>query len=515
MLSVRNVTITHERDLRVLMENVSFTVSGRDRLALIGEEGNGKSTLLKLIYDPAMIAPYAAFTGDISANGEKMAYLAQEIPPVWRGRAVYDICVENEDFLNTPPKELSRLCAKLRLRQEACYSNQTVDMLSGGEKVKLQLLLALCSQPTMLLLDEPSNDLDIPTLRFLEEFINTCNLPVIYISHDETLLSRTATRILHLEQAYHKTTPRWTLANVPYDTYMAERAQRLRDQENQALMERREERARQEKLERIYQAVDAAQENISRQDPHGARLLKKKMKAVKSLEKRFEREREDMTQRPNVEYALDATFSGNNKLPLGKVVLSWHMDELTAGERVLSRDIALHMTGGDKVLIVGDNGCGKTTLLREIARHLLARSDLRAGYMPQRYEEMLEEDKTSIEYLHTRGDKEQLTQIRTYLGAFKFTREEMGRKIGELSGGQRAKLILLKMILEDVNVMVLDEPTRNLSPLSAPVMRRQIYDFAGAVIAVTHDRMLIRDWPGRVLQLTGTGLAEIDREKLT
>ena len=120
------------------------------------------------------------------------------------------------------------------------------------------------------------------------------------------------------------------------------------------------------------------------------------------------------------------------------------------------------MQGTDKVLLIGDNGCGKTTLLRRLAQNLLARDDIRAAYMPQRYEETMDEDQSAIAYLHTRGDKEQLTRLRTYLGAFKFSTEEMEHPIRSLSGGQKAKLFFLRMILEDANVLLLDEPTRNL-----------------------------------------------------
>lgn len=514
MLSVRHLTVTHRQDLRELIRDLSFTVSGRDRLAVIGEEGNGKSTLLKLICGAEDAEEYCLHTGRIDCPGERFGYLSQEIPAACRALPVYEYCAAHPAFLETSPRELQRLCAHLQMTGDLCYSDQPAASLSGGEKVKLRLLLLLCGHPTMLLLDEPSNDLDLSTLRFLESFLLDCGLPAVFISHDETLLSRAATRVLHLELAHHKKEPRWTLANVPYAQYMAERAQALERQETMAQMERREERARQERFQRIQQAVEHAQENISRRDPSGGRLLKKKMKAVKSLEHRFEREREDQTERPNIEYAMEASFAGDHSVPAGKCTLEIHFSELRAGDRLLAERIDLTMIGPEKVLIVGENGCGKTTLLRRIAADTAGRRDIRAVFMPQRYEEMLEEDKTPIEYLHTRGDKEQLTRLRTYLGAFKFTREEMEHPIARLSGGQKAKLLWLRVILSDANLLLLDEPTRNLSPLSAPVVRGLMRDFAGAVLAITHDRALIRAWPGRVLRLERGGFIPMTRDEI-
>ena len=514
MLSVRHLSVTHLRDLKELIHDLSFTVSGSDRLAVIGEEGNGKSTLLKLIYDAESVQSYCSHTGDIACPGEALGYLSQELPPESRDLPVYAYCAEHPAFLEISPRELNRLCAQLQLPPDLCYADQPVSSLSGGEKVKLRLLLVLCGHPTLLLLDEPSNDLDLPTLRFLESFILTCGLPAVYISHDETLLSRTATRVLHLEMANHKKEPRWTLANVPYAQYMSERAQALQRQEAQAQMERREERAQQERFQRIQQAVEHAQNTVSRQDPSTGRLLKKKMKAVKSLENRFERERQDQTRRPNIEYALDASFSGDHSLPAGKRTLEFHWQQLRAGERLLATDLQLTLFGAEKILLVGENGCGKTTLLRRIAEELEGRDDIRPIVMPQRYEEALPEKQTPIQYLHTRGDKEQLTQLRTYLGAFKFTTDEMEHPIARLSGGQKAKLLWLRVILSDANLLLLDEPTRNLSPLSAPVVRRLMCDFEGAVLAVTHDRALMSMWPGRVLRMTRAGFVPLSAAEM-
>lgn len=513
MLSVRHLTVTHQKDLRTLISDLSFTVSGTDHLALIGEEGNGKSTLLKLIYDEAQGLEYCEYTGAIDRGGEVFGYLAQEIPPALRRKPVYTFCAAHDAFLNMDFKALNALCADLRLDTALCYSDRPVDSLSGGERIKLQLLLILCKHPTMLLLDEPSNDLDLAGLRFLEQFILHCQLPVIYISHDEKLLARTATSILHLEMAHHKNEPRWTLANMPYLQYMEERSQAIQRQESAALMERREARAQQQRFERIQQAVEHAQATVSRQDPSTGRLLKKKMKAVKSLEHRYEREKARQTERPNIEYALDASYVGHHSVPEGKRMLELHLPVLRAGDSILAENLSLEMTGPEKVLLIGRNGCGKTTLLQHIWNQQKARKDILPFYMPQQYEDVLSMHLTPIQYLHTTGEKDQLTRLRTFLGAFKFTAEEMTHPIQALSGGQKAKLLWLRVILSDANFLILDEPTRNLSPLSSPVIRKLICTFAGAVVAVTHDRTLIENWPGRVMKMDRDGLRPLSRQE--
>ncbi|MBQ8081788.1 MAG: ABC-F family ATP-binding cassette domain-containing protein, partial [Clostridia bacterium] len=280
-------------------------------------------------------------------------------------------------------------------------------------------------------------------------------------------------------------------------------------QEQQALWERREKRARDERFRRIEQAVDHAQATISRADPAGGRLIKKKMKAVKSLERRFEREDREMTQRPNVEWGIDASFDPDIVLPRGKIVVDWAIPALSVGDRILARDVRLRVTGPEKVLIAGPNGCGKSTLLRALWEDLRDRRDLRPFYMPQRLSEALDERLTPEEYLYEGDDKENRTKARVYLGALRFTREETAWPIRDLSGGQKTKLLFLKMILTRADVLLLDEPTRSLSPLSAPRLRDQLAAFPGAVICVTHDRLLIERMGGRLLRLTPEGLTEL------
>ena len=144
--------------------------------------------------------------------------------------------------------------------------------------------------------------------------------------------------------------------------------------------------------------------------------------------------------------------------------------------------------------------------MRIIEQRLQEDLSLRVALMPQHYEDALDMNLTPVAFLNTDGSKEQTTQIRSSLIAMKFSRDELEHPIGSLSGGQKAKVLLLRLMMKRPNVLLMDEPTRNLSPLSAPVMRDVIRNFPGAIICVTHDRILINDWPGRVLKLTKCGL---------
>jgi ATPase subunit of ABC transporter with duplicated ATPase domains len=173
---------------------------------------------------------------------------------------------------------------------------------------------------------------------------------------------------------------------------------------------------------------------------------------------------------------------------------------------VLARGVELMVRGPEKICIVGRNGCGKTTLIRVIADELLRRGDLRAEYMPQNYAEQLDMDRTPVENICRRGDAEERTMVRTFLGALRFTTSEMEHPVRDLSGGQQAKVFLLRMNTSGSNVLLLDEPTRNFSPLSGPVIRRMLKSFPGAVISVSHDRRFIDEVCDKVYELGENGL---------
>lgn len=509
MLQIKNLKITHQKDLRIILENFSFVLNDGDKAVIIGEEGNGKSTLMKWMYNPVLVEDYTECEGVRIINDERLGYLPQELSNEDKKKTVYEFFSETSAFLYQTPKEIANYANKFHVTKEFFYGNQFMETLSGGEKIKAQMIRLMMQEPTVLLLDEPSNDIDIETLEWLEHLIKNWKHIVLFISHDELLIENTANMVIHLEQIHRKTQTRCTVAKMPYKQYIKERLNKFEKQEQKAISDRREKQIRDEKYKRIYQSVEAAQSSVSRQEPAVAKALKDKIHTMKSMERRFEREDENMTEMPEQEEAIFFKIGNETvTIPAGKTVLEYSMDELRIpdGERILAKNIFLRIRGSEKICFIGNNGIGKTIFLKKLVDELSERKDIKIEYMPQNYEELLELEVTPVDFLNKTGDKSEHTKIRTYLGALKYTADEMEHPISELSGGQKAKILLLKMSLSGANILILDEPTRNFSPLSGPIIRKTLREFPGAIISISHDRKYINEVCDKVYCFTQNGL---------
>lgn len=504
MLTIQNLTLIHKKDLTTLVENVTFSVQPGERMALIGEEGNGKSTLLRAIMQDTSIDSYAEVSGRI-VNTYRTGFLPQQLPDELRPLSAYEFFCMEEAFFDQTPRQLGELAARLGLAHDVFYSEQTMGSFSGGERVKLQLARLLMPDPELLLLDEPTNDLDGDTIRFLTDFLKTCGLCVLFVSHDETLLSEAATGVILLERLRRRQAPRASVCRQRYADFVKTREDLFAHQAQVARKEREELDKKMQRYNQIRSKVEHEQNVISRRDPYGSRLLKKKMHTVLSMGRRFEREAQEMTAMPESEEAIFAKLSCQ-PLPGTKVVLDLHLDRLCMGERILSEDIHICVRAVDKICLTGKNGAGKSTLLRHIRDLLKNRADLNVFYMPQDPDDLLDMDKTPLEMLMITGDKEEQVKNAVALGSMKFTGEEMNHPCRALSGGQKAKLMFLMMANSGANVLLLDEPTRNLSPLSGPVIRQLFAEYPGCIIAVSHDALLIREVCTREARLTENGL---------
>lgn len=290
-----------------------------------------------------------------------------------------------------------------------------------------------------------------------------------------------------------------------YNTYVQNREEAIKTQTQRA---RNDEARMNEKEERWRKVHDKVERDLrAERNDHMGRLLKKTMHEVKAKEKIIEREKEFMTKMPEYEEQIFVNYNKERLIENGKCVLSLKLPELEIDGKVLSKDINLEVFGPKKIAIVGKNGAGKTTLLNEIRKNIS--QDLRVEYMPQNYEDGLNLYENAIMYLKTEHTKDEETKIRTYLASLKFTKDEVTQKTQNLSGGQKAKLFFAKMQLKNPEVLLLDEPTRNISPLSLPMITGEMREFGGAIIFVSHDRYFIEEVADEIWELDENGLKRI------
>lgn len=508
MLAIRNLTFYLKKDLRVLLNDFSFVLSEPRKVALIGEEGSGKSTLLKAIAEPESIADFVDMTGRIEVGDDMIGYLPQRSSGELMTRSTAAMLNEVASPEAFDYRLFYRLVAELEFDESLISPGRFFGQLSGGEKIKYRLLLAMMREPTLLLLDEPTNDLDLDSIGLMERFIRTVDVPVLFVSHDERLLQACADTIIHIEQQVHRSVPVHTIAACGYDEYVSNRLARIDRQTRLANKEKAEFDAKIARFHRVRERVQHELRTVSRGDPQAAKNLKDKMRSVTSMGRRFERERQQLTKKPVTDDVIDIAFGERSGLHRRRRVLELRLPELRAGDRLLSRHVELTLIGNTKTCIIGANGSGKTTLLRRVVNEM-ADSDIRFFYMPQNYEEELGLSANAVRYLTTDHTKTEHTKIRTYLGSLNFTPEEMARPIASLSGGQKCKLCFAKMILGEYDFLILDEPTRNLSPLSAPEVRRALREYGGGVLAVSHDRALIDEVFDEVFVLSEEGLAPV------
>lgn len=511
MLQIRHLTITHLKDFKNMVSDLSLTVNTSDKIAIIGEEGNGKSTLLKLLMNDTLVSDYVSYRGKIQKSYSHYAYLPQSLPKNERRLSLNDYFFGDLD-VDLDYSKLYRFAQELHFDSERFTSQQTIATLSGGETLKVQLLKILSTNWDILFLDEPSNDLDIDTMIWLENFLQNTPQTVMFVSHDESLLSHAATKIVHLELVKKKQEARTTVRNLDYENYSQERQETFKKQTKDAKKEREEYQKAMAKHQRVKQSVEHVLRHTH--DSTAGRLLAKKMKNILSQEKRFNQEATKMTELPTQADALILKFPAISPFPSTKRVLTIQQMCLKIEKHILVRNINFELLGQEKIGIIGKNGVGKSTFLKELRHLLKEKRGITLGYMPQNYQDMLSETDYPIDFLTSTGEGIEREKILTHLASLQFTRNEVQHPISQLSGGQKAKLLLLKMVLDQANVLLLDEPTRNFSPTSQPQVRKLFTDYNGAIITVSHDRTFLKEVCQKIYRLTETGIELVSKEQL-
>ena len=508
MIKINHLTITQNKDLRDLVSDLNINIQDGEKVAIIGEEGNGKSTLLRTLMGERL-ADFS-IRGEIQSDLQSLAYIPQHLPEELKKKSLQDYF-----FLESTDLDYSilyRLSDELHFDSSRFASDQEIGSLSGGEALKIQLVHELAKPFEILFLDEPSNDLDIEMVDWLKNQMQKMRQTVIFISHDEDFLSQTADTIIHLRLVKHRKEAETLVEHLDYDSYSDQRKASFVRQSQQAANDQRVYEKTMEKHRRVKQNVETALR--ATKDSTAGRLLAKKMKNVLSQEKRYEKAAQSMTQKPLEEEQIQLFFSDIKPLAASKVLVRLENETLSIGERILAQGLQLTVRGQDKIGIIGPNGVGKSTLLAKFQQLLSAKREISLGFMPQDYHKKLQLDLSPIAYLSQTGRKEELQKIQSHLASLNFSYPEMHHQIRSLSGGQQGKLLLLDLVLRKPNFLLLDEPTRNFSPTSQPEIRKLFASYPGGLITVSHDRRFLKEVCTSIYRLTENGLEVVDLQDL-
>ena len=359
-MQIKNLTITLKKDQRKIIDDLTFSINESEKIALIGEEGNGKSTILKAISNKSENLEYANVKGEISKD-ESTIYVPQILNAEVLEKSVEELLYDEESS-EADVSEFYKILNQFEL--EIDDLTRMLKTFSGGERVKILISLAISRNPSLLILDEPTNDLDFKSIEALEKIVKNYNGKVIFASHDTRFIQNVANKIMHFELIENKTKSRVNVSSNDYDTYVQNREEAIKTQTQRA---RNDEARMNEKEERWRKVHDKVERDLrAERNDHMGRLLKKTMHEVKAKEKIIEREKEFMTKMPEYEEQIFVNYNKEKLIENGKCVLCLKLPELEIDGKVLSRDINFEIFGPKKIAIVGKNGAGKTTFLNDI-----------------------------------------------------------------------------------------------------------------------------------------------------
>ena len=498
-----------------ILKNVSFHIEEHEKAAIVGINGAGKSTLLKII-----VGELPADSGEVViSKGKTLGYLAQN-QDLLSHRTIYDEMVEakrpviemeqtlrqlEEDMKTASGEDLenkmasySRLSHQFELINGYAWKSEIVGVLkglgfseddfqkqistlSGGQKTRVSLGKLLLLNPDIILLDEPTNHLDMSSIAWLETYLLNYKGSVIIVAHDRYFLDRIVSKVIELDGG------KSTVYPGNYSSYSEKRAQMRAIQMKAYLNQQQEIRHQEEVIEKLRSFN--REKSIKR-----AESREKMLNKIEVLEKPREiNDAMDIRLEPNV-------LSGND-------VLTVHDLGKSFGPLHLFSHVDFEIKRGERVAIIGDNGTGKTTILKIInglvepdSGELVLGSKVHIGYYDQDHQ-ILHNEKTLFEEISDAYPGMTKTQIRTTRAAFLFTGDDAFKRIGDLSGGERGRVSLAKLMLSEANFLILDEPTNHLDITSKEILENALCSYTGTVLYVSHDRYFINKTATRILDL--------------
>ena len=468
-----------------LLEKINLQIESGEWIGLLGRNGMGKSTLLKLI--SGEISPPS---GTIARQQNiRMAYLPQEVPQGLSGR-VQDIVESGLDAITGTlddehqwqrQHQVEKIFSRMELESEARF-----EVLSAGLKRRVYLARGLVSNPDLLLLDEPTNHLDIPSIDWLEDFLKRWGGTLLFVTHDRVFLQRLATRIVELDRGKLFD---W---NCDYPTFVKRKEEMLSSEQSQNA---------------IFDKKLAQEEQWIRKGIEARRTRNEgRVRALKRL-RAMRQERRELSGRIRMQ------ISTENRS--GRLVVEAENISYVLGEKKILRDFTVTIQRGDKVGIIGPNGSGKTTLLRVLMGELApSNGEVRHGtnvemaYFDQ-LRAQLDESKSVLDNVGQGRDAITINgntrNLMGYLEDFLFTRDRARAPISALSGGERNRLLLARLFTQPANLLILDEPTNDLDIETLEVLEDLLLDYEGTLLLVSHDRAFLNNIVTSTLILDGTG----------
>ena len=485
LLAARNLSKTHASS--PLFERLSITFEPGERVGLIGPNGGGKTTLLRIL---AGVETADAGTVECSKTA-RLAYLPQvDVFPA--GATVESALLAAVRSIELEEHEYAVRARKMLRRLGFETGDQPVEALSGGWRKRLAIGCALVQAPNLLLMDEPTNHLDLAGIEWLERFLSRSKLSFILTSHDRTFLERVANRIIEINPRYPDG---FFSVNGHYSDFLERREAFLQVQDAQRQALANEVRREVEWLRRGPKA---------RSSKAGYRIdeAHRKIDELSKAKRRHDSETE-----------LDIDFSASGRRTHD--LITARGVEKSLGGRLLFRGVDAHVTPGTRLGIAGNNASGKTTLLKTLAgtlspddgrvRHA---ADLRIALFDQQRSQ-LDENETLRRTLAPSGDMVsylgRASHVVAWAKRFGFRSDQLEMPVGELSGGEQARVLMAMMMREPADVLMLDEPTNDLDIASIEVLERALLDFPGAVVVITHDRHLLDRICTGLIGLHGNG----------
>ena len=515
ILSCQNISKSFGTD--EILKNVSFHIEANEKAAIVGINGAGKSTLLKIIMQKE-----TPDTGEvILAKDATIGYLAQ-YQDVSGHRTIYEEVldakqniIEMEERLRGMETQMNtltgqeletlldgyhRLSHEFELLGGYTYRSEVTGILkglgfsesefdrqmselSGGQKTRVSLGKLLVTKPDVLLLDEPTNHLDMESIRWLEGFLMNYKGAVVIVSHDRYFLDRVVTKVVEIfqHQGY--------VYQGNYTEFAKKKAKIREDLLKQYYNQQREIKHQEEVITKL--------KSFNRE-----KSIKRAESREKMLDK-IERLEKPTDENTDIHIVLEPDVTSGND------VLTVEHLRKAFGTHTLFDDLSFEIKRGERVALIGNNGTGKTTILKIINELLLADggtivlgSNVHIGYYDQEHQ-LLHMEKTIFEEIADDYPQLNHTKIRNVLAAFLFTNDDVFKRIADLSGGERGRVSLAKLMLSDANFLILDEPTNHLDITSKEILEEALKSYTGTVFFVSHDRYFINQTATRILELTG------------